>query len=98
MGDDKLGLGSLERRQQPPPDLQRLLESLRRRRQLLPLVVPEIRVCGAAGDDERVVIHRFCLARRQIGREHTPMSEVKARDLGQQHARIRLALKHTTER
>jgi hypothetical protein len=45
------------------------LRTLRRRRQLLPVVVPEIRVCGAAGDDQRVVTHRFCLARRQIGRE-----------------------------
>ena len=51
-------LGRLERAQDPAPDGQRALERLDLGRELAPLVVPEVGVARATGDDQRVVGHR----------------------------------------
>ena len=48
----------LERDEDAPPDLGRVLEGLEPRARRRPLVVPEVRVVGAGRDDERVVPDR----------------------------------------
>ena len=48
----------LERDEDAPPDLGRVLEGLEAGRDRRPLVVPEVRVVGAGRDDERVVRDR----------------------------------------
>jgi len=49
-------LSLLERRQDPPPNLRRLFESLQAGREILPLVLSEVAVPRAAGEDEIVVL------------------------------------------
>ena len=57
-----------------------------------PLVVPEVRVARAAGDDERVVADRQPgpLAVRQAVDHHLAPREVEPRHLAQHHARVPL--------
>ena len=54
-----LELGRLEGLEDPPADGQRALERLELGRVLLPLVVAEVGVLRAAGDDQRVVLERL---------------------------------------
>src|SRR5690606_14956778 len=51
-----LFFGQLEGRQDPTPDLRRLLERLEPGRVVLPLGVPEVAVAGAAGEHQVVVV------------------------------------------
>ena len=53
-----LALGALEREQHPPPDLERILQRLQAGRDPAPLVVAEVRVGRAGGDDQEVVVER----------------------------------------
>ena len=54
---DRVGLplGALERQQHPAADLERVLQALEPGRERLPLVVAEVGVPGAGGDDQVVV-------------------------------------------
>ena len=64
-----------------------------------PLVVAEVGVVRAAGDDQRVVGHR--LGCRQAGdrsKDHLAPLEVEACDLGEQHAHVAVALEHRPQR
>ena len=82
-----LRFGRLERAENPAPDGQRALERLDLGRELAPFVVTEVRVCRAAGHDQRVVRHR--LGRRHLA-DRAQMNlarvEVEVGDLGEQHA------------
>src|SRR6185437_752803 len=49
------GFGLLESEQQPAADEQRILDALQSRREAAPLVMAEIGMGGAGGDDERIV-------------------------------------------
>ena len=51
-----LPLGALEGEQHAAPDLERILQALQPGRERLPLVVAEVGVVGAGGDDEVVVV------------------------------------------
>ena len=55
-----LALGALERQQHAAADLQRVLEALEPGRERLPLVVAEVGVAGAGGDDQVVVATARC--------------------------------------
>ena len=94
-----LELGGLEGGQDAAADGQRALERLHLGRVRAPLVVAEVGVVRAAGDDQRVVGHR--LRRRQIGdrpQDHLAPLEVEARDLGEQHAHVAVALEDRPQR
>ena len=70
-----LALGRLERDQDPPPDLERVLDALEAGRDRRPLVVPEVRVRRAGREDEEVVRQRITVRepdgpRRQVDRRH----------------------------
>ena len=67
-----LALGALERQQHPPPDLEGILERLQARRDRPPLVVSEVRVRRAGGDDQEVVVERA------VGQEQAIALEVDA--------------------
>ena len=57
-----LPLGTLERQQHAPPDVERVLERLEARRGRAPLVVPEVGVRGAARHDQVVVRQPLAVA------------------------------------
>jgi hypothetical protein len=70
-----LTLRSLERGQDPPPDLERVLDGLEAGRERRPGVVPEVRVRRAGREDEEVERQPIAVrdlngARRQIDRRH----------------------------
>ncbi len=65
----------------------------------LPLVVTEVRVAGAAGDHERVVVEGpRPPAVGQVAEDELPAPEVEADDLREEDARVRLPLQERAER
>ena len=56
-----------------------------------PVVVAEVRVARAAGDDEGVVVERQVAAVRQAAHRHPPRVQVEAVDLAEHDARVSLA-------
>ena len=94
-----LELGGLEGGEDAAADGQRALERLHLGRMGAPLVVAEVGVARAARDDQRVVGHR--LGCRQAGdrpEDHLTPLEVEARDLGEQHADVAVALEDRAQR
>ena len=75
------GLGQLERAEDPPPDLHRVLDGLHPGRDRGVLVVPEIGLPDAGGQDEVVVAELDLLAER-APRQHPPPGRVQAGRLG----------------
>ena len=60
-----LALRRLERQQHAPPDLDRVVEILQPRRDLRPIVVPEVRILRARRDHQKLIVER-----RRLAREH----------------------------
>ena len=88
-----LELGRLERRQDPAPDLDRVLERLESRRGVAPLVVPEVVVPRAGRYDEAVVLEP-----RAAVEHHTAALEVEARHVAEDDASVALALEQSAQR
>ena len=76
------GLGHLEGAEYPPPDLQRVLDGLHPGREGGVLVVPEVGLPDARGQDE-VVIAELDLLTQRAPRQHPPPRRVDAGHLGQ---------------
>ncbi len=94
-----LDLGRLERAQDAGAKLERAAERLELRRMGRPLVVAEVRVGRAAGDDEVVVIEQHVLfAVRHPAEPHAPLRDVELRRLGEQDARVLLAVQDPSQR
>jgi hypothetical protein len=85
LGAVLLALRRLEREQDAPPDLQRVLQRLEPGGQGLPFLVAEVRVAGAGGHDEGVVPERARVER------HAPGGRVHRLGLGEEHAHPRSA-------
>ena len=83
----------LERDEDALADLQGVLEGLEARRHGLPLVVPEVRVVGAGGDDQRVVFDRPA-----VGQDHPPALDVQVDRLAEDHRRVALLAQHRAQR
>ena len=94
-----LDLGGLEGGEDAAAHGQRALERLHLGRMGAPLVVAEVGVVRAARDDQRVIGDR--LRCRQTGdrpEDHLAPVEVEARDLGEQHAHVAVALEDRPQR
>ena len=76
-------LGHLERAEDPALQLERVVDRLHARREHRELVVPEVRLTGARGDDQAVVGHVEAARRGPGARVHHPAIEVEAGDLGE---------------
>ena len=72
------GLGHLERAEYPPPDLPGVLDGLHPGREGGVLVVPEVGLPDAGGQDEVVIAELDLLAQRPPG-QHPPAGRVDAR-------------------
>jgi hypothetical protein len=92
-------LGRLEGAQDPPADLERALQRLHLRRNPAPLVVAEVGVPRAPGDDQGVVPDRR-RARLPGTRLHPNLAgvQVEARDRGQEDPHVRPPLEDRSER
>jgi hypothetical protein len=92
-GRDRLALGGLERDQDPPSDLDRILDRLQPRRMGCPRVMAEVGMTGAGGHDQGVVADRAAV------REHDPPGVRLDRDrLAEQHRGVPLATQDRTQR
>ena len=85
-----LALGALEGEQHAPADLERVLDRLQARRERRPLVVPEVGVRGAGGDDE-VVVGELAVGEAHASRRHVDAGHLRraapARCAVAEHAR-----------
>jgi hypothetical protein len=95
----RLVLGRLERGQDPAANLERALERLHVGRERPPLVVAEVRVVRAAGDDQAVVgkLEQLVVGRDAVDPD-APAVEVEAGDLAQDDADIPVALEDPAQR
>ncbi len=84
-----LALRLLESQQHPFPDSDGVLEALESGSQPLPLVVAEVGVLGAGGDDQIVVG-----GVRSVGEHHPPPYRVDGLDYTQQHLGVWLTPQH----
>ena len=75
------GLGHLERAEDPPPDLHRVLDGLHPGRDRGVLVVPEVGLPDPGGQDE-VVVAEVDLPAQRAPRQHPPPGRVQAGRLG----------------
>ena len=80
-----LALGGLERQQDAPADVERVLERLQAGGESLPLVVAEIRVGGAGRDDQNVK------RERAVGQDHPLGRQVDRRGIGQHDVDVLLS-------
>ena len=80
-----LGLGGLERAQKAGTRRQRALQRFDLGGVPAPVVVAEVGVVRATGDDQRVV------GQRGLREVHPAAFEVEGRDLGHQHAHVAVA-------
>ena len=81
------GLRHLERAEHAPADLDGVVERLHARGVQRELVVTEVRLAGAGGDDQAVVGHRDLFARSPHGVHDAPL-EVEAGDLDELDAYV----------
>ena len=88
-----LPLGGLERDEDPPPDLGRIVDRLQPGRERRPVVAPEIAVAGARGDDEGVVGHGRAVRERDVARVRGDADR-----LAQQHPGVRVAPEDRSQR
>ena len=94
-----LELGRLERREDLPAHLDRVLQRLDLLRVLLPLVVAEVGVLRARRDEQRVVgdLDGRHVRQRRLHLDHA-VGEVDLADLPQQHPHVRRALEDRAQR
>ena len=92
-----LDLGGLEGAIDARTDAERVVERLHRGRVRAPLVVAEVRVARAGGDDQRVVGDGQRLRVRRL-REHLPAHDVEAGDVREHDPDVALALEHRAQR
>ena len=78
-----LALGRLERDQDPPAHLERVLDGLEARRERRPLVVAEVRVAGAGRHDQRVVVDRPAVRHQDLA-----LVGIEADRLAEQDGRV----------
>ena len=89
----RLVLRPLECQEHAPPDLERVLERLQRRRIPLPVLVAEVRIADARGEDQIVVSQRLGVLDANGSRP-----EIGGRHLAEEHAGIRLAPEDRADR
>ena len=95
----RFGLGCLKRGEDPPSDRQRALQRLDLEREAPPLVVPEVGVARAAGDNQRVVLDRYVSIAFGKRIEHNLVAiEVKPAHLTHHDADVALALEDRPQR
>ncbi len=84
---DRVGLafGGFEGDQDPAPDLRRVVDGLQARRVRRPVLVTEVGVMGAGGDDQRVVGHRAAVREPDLA-----LLGVDVDRLPEQHGRVAL--------
>ena len=88
-----LALGGLERDQDPAPDLRRVVDGLEARRVRRPVLVPEVGVMGAGGDDQRVVGHRAAVRQPDLA-----LLGVDVDRLAEEHGRVALLAEDRAQR
>ncbi len=93
-----LDLGRLEGPQDAITEIERAFERLQLGCVLRPVVVPEVRVARAPGDDERVVVEGLRPAVRQVRHRHAARIEVEAVDFAQDDTRVALPPQDLAER
>ena len=94
-----LDLGGFERREDPAAHFERALEQLHVGRERAPVVVPEVRIARAAGDDQAVVRDRVLgIAVRKRADEHAALAQVEAGDFAEQDADVLVALEDAAKR
>jgi hypothetical protein len=89
----RLAFGCLERQQDTPPDVERIVERLQARRARRPLGVSEVRVCGAGGNDQEVERDRGTFVE-----EHPHSGHVDVGGVGEQHRDVLLMAQHPADR
>ena len=87
-----LQLGRLERSEDPPANLDRVLERLEPGRGRAPFVMAEVRVAGAGRHDQGVVVDRIPF------QQHAPLLEIEAANLAEHDADVALALEDSAQR
>ena len=80
-------LGLLERHENVPADRGGVFDRLESWREVFPVVVAEIAVAGAGGNDERVV------GQLAFVEDHAAAGNIDLASLGQEHSRVPLPLK-----
>ena len=88
-----LALGGLERDQDPPPDLEGVLDRLEPGRDARPLRVVEVGVMGAGRDHERVVRDRAT-----VGQQDLPCLGIDPDRLAEDDRRVALLAQHRAQR
>src|SRR4030095_6470991 len=91
------GLGLLERLQDLVADRLRIREGLQTRRVRLELLVTEVAVRGAGGEDQGVVLDRHSLALRTVDEDQLPYL-VDTNDLSHDHRRVLLPVQDLAKR
>ena len=84
-------LRSLEREEHPPAHHQRIVKRLEPRCAFLPVVVPEVRVRGAGGNDEKVV------RRLTVAQDHPLTCRVDRASIGEKHFHVPLLAKNPAD-
>ena len=86
-------------RQDPSPDVERAFERFQLGRELLPVVVAEVRIARSSRDDERVIRDRLPLiAVRQLVEDHLATLQVEARHLREQDTHVLLTPEDAAQR
>ena len=90
-------LGDLERAEDAPAQLERVVDRLHTRREQRELVVPEVRLVGAGGDDQAVVRDLQLVHAELPGLDHLAV-EIEALDLGQLDLHVLVLAQHVPQR
>jgi len=84
-----LQLGQLERAEDPPAQLERVVDRLHPRSVQAEFIVPEVRLSGAGGDDQAVIADAGAPSNRL--ERHLARLEVDIDHFAEQHTRVRVA-------
>ena len=90
-------LRDLERAEDAPAQLERVVDRLHPRREQGEFVVPEVRLVGAGRDDQAVVRDLHLVHAQPLGLHHLAV-EIEAVDLGQLDLHVLVLAQHVTQR